>query len=285
MMKSHTSFKIGGPADLFIYINNENSLKIIIKELNALNIPFFIIGNGSNLLVSDEGYRGVVLSLSKSEKILRLENGNTIICSAGISLAKACVFAMQNSLSGLEFAWGIPGTCGGALFMNAGAYGNDISNIIESSKYINKNGEEKILNKDEMRLSYRKSFYSEFKGNCIISLTFKLKPFHLDKIKEKMYENIHKRKFKQPLNYPNAGSIFKRPEGYFAGTLIENAGLKGKSIGGAMVSPKHAGFIINTGGATAQDVKKLIEYIKKTVFEKFGVLLECEIKTLGNIIL
>ena len=285
MMKNHTSFKIGGPTDLFIYINNENSLKIIIKELNALNIPFFIIGNGSNLLVSDEGYRGVVLSLSKSEKILRLEDGDSIICSAGISLAKACVFAMQNSLSGLEFAWGIPGTCGGALFMNAGAYGNDISNIIESSKYINKNGEEKILNKDEMRLSYRKSFYSEFKGNCITSLTFKLKPFHLEKIKEKMYENIHKRKSKQPLDYPNAGSIFKRPEGHYAGTLIENAGLKGKSIGGAMVSPKHAGFIINTGGATAQDVKELIRYIKKTVFEKFGVLLECEIKTLGNIIL
>ena len=285
MMKSHTSFKIGGPADLFIYINNENSLKIIIKELNTLEIPFFIIGNGSNLLVSDEGYRGVVLSLSKSEKILRLENGDTIICSAGISLAKACVFAMQNSLSGLEFAWGIPGTCGGALFMNAGAYGNDISNIIESSKYINKNGEEKILSRDEMKLSYRKSFYSEFGNNCIISLAFKLKPSDLNKIKEKMYENIHKRKSKQPLDYPNAGSIFKRPKGYFAGTLIESAGLKGKSIGGAMVSPKHAGFIINTGGATAQDVKNLIEYIKKTVFEKFGVLLECEIKTLGNIIL
>ena len=285
MMKSHTSFKIGGPADLFIYINNENSLKIIIKELNTLEIPFFIIGNGSNLLVSDEGYRGVVFSLSKSEKILRLENGDTIICSAGISLAKACVFAMQNSLSGLEFAWGIPGTCGGALFMNAGAYGNDISNIIESSKYINKNGEEKILSKNEMKLSYRKSFYSEFGNNCIISLAFKLKPSDLNKIKEKMYENIHKRKSKQPLDYPNAGSIFKRPKGYFAGTLIESAGLKGKSIGGAMVSPKHAGFIINTGGATAQDVKNLIEYIKKTVFEKFGVLLECEIKTLGNIIL
>ena len=140
-----------------------------------------------------------------------------------------------------------------------------------------------ILNKDEMRLSYRKSFYSEFKGNCITSLTFKLKPFHLEKIKEKMYENIHKRTSKQPLDYPNAGSIFKRPEGHYAGTLIENAGLKGKSIGGAMVSPKHAGFIINTGGATAQDVKELIRYIKKTVFEKFGVLLECEIKTLGNV--
>lgn len=283
MMKYHTSFKIGGPADLFIYINNKNSLKIIIKELNNNGVPFFIIGNGSNLLVSDEGYRGVVLSLSKSEKRIYLKNSNTVICSAGISLARACVFAMKNSLSGLEFAWGIPGSCGGALFMNAGAYGNDISNIIESSKYIDKNGEEKILNKNEMNLSYRKSFYSDFNDNCIISLEFKLKPFYLDKIKEKMYENIHKRKSKQPLDYPNAGSIFKRPKGYFAGTLIENAGLKGKSIGGAMVSPKHAGFIINTGNAVAEDVKKLINHIKKTVFEKFGVQLECEIKTLGNI--
>ncbi|MBR0423210.1 MAG: UDP-N-acetylmuramate dehydrogenase [Clostridia bacterium] len=283
MMKNHTSFKIGGPADLFIYINNESSLKIIIKELNSIDIPFFILGNGSNLLVSDDGYRGVVLSLAKSEKNIILKNNDTIICSAGISLARACVFAMKNSLSGLEFAWGIPGTCGGALFMNAGAYGNDISNIIKNSKYIDKNGNEKTLNKNEMKLSYRKSFYSEFNDNCIISLEFKLKPSYLDKIKEKMYENIHKRKSKQPLDYPNAGSIFKRPEGYFAGTLIENAGLKEYSIGGAMVSPKHAGFIINTGDATAEDVKKLIDYIKKTVFEKFGVLLECEIKTLGNI--
>lgn len=283
MMKNHTSFKIGGPADLFIYINNENSLKILIKELSSNGMPFFIIGNGSNLLVSDEGYRGVVLNLSKSEKKLILKNNDILICSAGISLAKACVFAMKNSLSGLEFAWGIPGSCGGALFMNAGAYGNNISNIITSSKYIDKNGNERTLNKGEMMLSYRKSFYSDFNDNCIISLEFKLKPFRLDKIKEKMYENIHKRKFKQPLEYPNAGSIFKRPEGYFAGTLIEKSGLKGKTIGGAMVSPKHAGFIINKGDATAEDIKKLVRYIKKTVFEKFGVQLECEIKTLGNI--
>ena len=283
MMKNHTSFKIGGPADLFIYINNENSLKIIIKELNATGIPFFILGNGSNLLVSDEGYRGVVLSLTKSEKKLVLKDNETIICSAGIPLAKACVFAMKNSLSGLEFAWGIPGSCGGALFMNAGAYGNDISNIIMRSKYIDKNGEEKILSRDEMKLSYRKSFYSEFNDNCIISLEFKLKPFYSDKIKKQMYENIYKRKTKQPLDYPNAGSIFKRPEGYFAGALIEKSGLKGHSIGGAMVSPKHAGFIINAGDASATDVKKLINYIKKTVFENFGVELECEIKTLGNI--
>lgn len=283
MMKNHTSFKIGGPADLFIYINNENSLKTIIKKLNATNLPFFILGNGSNLLVSDEGYRGVVLSLSKSEKFLSLKNNNTIICSAGIPLAKVCVFAMRNSLSGLEFAWGIPGSCGGALFMNAGAYGNDISNIIESSKYIDKYGNEKTLNKSEMNLSYRKSFYSDFNDNCIVSLEFKLKSSYLNKIREQMYENIHKRKSKQPLDYPNAGSIFKRPEGYFAGTLIENAGLKGYTIGGAMVSPKHAGFIINTGNATAADVKKLIDHIKKVVFEKFGVQLECEIKTLGNI--
>ena len=282
-MKFHTSFRIGGPADLFIYVNNTESLKKILKKISETDVPFFILGNGSNLLVSDEGFRGIVLSLLKSERILRLENETTLLCSSGIPLAKACIFAMKNSLSGLEFAWGIPGSCGGALFMNAGAYGDDISKVILQGTHITLQGEEENLSKDQLALSYRKSFYSDNQF-IITSLKLSLNPLSSQEIRSRMYENIHKRKSKQPLNQPNAGSIFKRPgNGYYAGTLIESCGLKGFSIGGAMVSPKHAGFIVNTGNASAEDVARLISHIKKTVYDNSGINLECEIKTLGNI--
>lgn len=281
-LKKHTSFKIGGPADLFIYINNLSSGKALINLINKRNIPFFALGNGTNLLVSDEGYRGIVLSFSKCEKVLSLENENIINCSSGIPLAKICVTALQSGLTGLEFAWGIPGSCGGALFMNAGAYGSDISNIILSCSHLLPDGTEETLNKDALELSYRKSFYSD-KSLLITSIKFKLEKSDPKIIREKMYENISKRKSKQPLEYANAGSIFKRPEGYFAGALIEECGLKGKSFGGAMVSPKHSGFIVNTGNASAKDVIRLIRFIQEKVYNKFGVKLECEIKTLGNL--
>lgn len=283
-MKNHTTFKIGGPAKLFIYVNNENSLSVLLDFINKNNLPFFVIGKGSNLLVADEGYSGVVLSLCKSEQILELSDENTITCSAGLPLAKVCVFAMQNNLSGLEFAWGIPGSCGGALYMNAGAYGEDISCVISEAWHIDSdNGKIQNLKKPEMELSYRKSYYTN-KPLIISKMKFELTPSAQNKIREKMCENIKKRKSKQPIEFPNAGSIFKRPGGgYYAGTLIEENGLKGQSVGGAMVSPKHAGFIINTGGATANDVATLIQKIKKTVKENSGVQLECEVKTLGNI--
>lgn len=281
-LKKHTSFKIGGPADLFIYINNLSSGKALINLINKRNTPFFALGNGTNLLVSDEGYRGIVLSFSKCEKVLSLENENIINCSSGIPLAKICVTALQSGLAGLEFAWGIPGSCGGALFMNAGAYGSDISNIILSCSHLLLDGTEETLNKDALELSYRKSFYSD-KSLLITSMKFKLEKSDPKIIREKMYENISKRKSKQPLEYANAGSIFKRPEGYFAGALIEECGLKGKSFGGAMVSPKHSGFIVNTGNASAKDVIRLIRFIQEKVYNKFGVKLECEIKTLGNL--
>ncbi len=281
-LKKHTSFKIGGPADLFIYINNLSSGKALINLINKRNTPFFALGNGTNLLVSDEGYRGIVLSFSKCEKVLSLENENIINCSSGIPLAKICVTALQSGLTGLEFAWGIPGSCGGALFMNAGAYGSDISNIILSCSHLLPDGTEETLNKDALELSYRKSFYSD-KSLLITSMKFKLEKSDPKIIREKMYENISKRKSKQPLEYANAGSIFKRPEGYFAGALIEECGLKGKSFGGAMVSPKHSGFIVNTGNASAKDVIRLIRFIQEKVYNKFGVKLECEIKTLGNL--
>lgn len=282
-LKNHTSFKIGGPADLFIYVNSKESLKLLLNLINKNNVPFFVLGNGSNLLVADDGYRGVVLNLTKNFKTLILENRNTVRCDAGVPLAKLCVFAMQNNLSGLEFAWGIPGSCGGALFMNAGAYGDDISNVIKTGTHITLSGEEKTLGKNEMELAYRKSFYSD-KPFIITSLTFELIPSSSENIRSKMYENIHKRKTKQPLEYPNAGSIFKRPgNGYYAGTLIEQSGLKGTSVGGAMVSPKHAGFIINKGNAAAKDVVDLVKLIKEKVYNDSGIRLECEIKTLGNI--
>lgn len=281
-LKKHTSFKIGGPADLFIYINNLSSGKALINLINKRNTPFFALGNGTNLLVSDEGYRGIVLSFSKCEKVLSLENENIINCSSGIPLAKICVTALQSGLTGLEFAWGIPGSCGGALFMNAGAYGSDISNIILSCSHLLPDGTEETLNKDALELSYRKSFHSD-KSLLITSMKFKLEKSDPKIIREKMYENISKRKSKQPLEYANAGSIFKRPEGYFAGALIEECGLKGKSFGDAMVSPKHSGFIINTGNASAKDVIRLIRFIQEKVYNKFGVRLECEIKTLGNL--
>lgn len=281
-LKKHTSFKIGGPADLFIYINNLSSGKALINLINKRNTPFFALGNGTNLLVSDEGYRGIILSFSKCEKVLSLENENIINCSSGIPLAKICVTALQSGLTGLEFAWGIPGSCGGALFMNAGAYGSDISNIILSCSHLLPDGTEETLNKDALELSYRKSFYSD-KSLLITSMKFKLEKSDPKIIREKMYENISKRKSKQPLEYANAGSIFKRPEGYFAGALIEECGLKGKSFGGAMVSPKHSGFIVNTGNASAKDVIRLIRFIQEKVYNKFGVKLECEIKTLGNL--
>lgn len=282
-IKKHTSFKIGGNADVFIYVNNIESLKIILGLITTENIPYFIIGNGTNLLVADDGFRGVVLNLQHGLKDIEInKEENTIYCEAGVPLNKVCVCALQNNLSGLEFAWGIPGTCGGALSMNAGAYGSDISNVIESSKHLTPSGTTETLSKNELNLSYRKSIFSD-KPFIISSMKFKLHKANEKDIRAKMYENISKRKSKQPLEYPNAGSIFKRPNGYFAGALIEQSGFKGKFVGGAMVSPKHSGFIINTGKATASDVSNLIYLIKDKVYKEFGVILECEIKTLGNV--
>lgn len=282
-MKKHTSFKIGGNADVFIYVNNIENLKIILGLITTENIPYFIIGNGTNLLVADDGFRGVVLNLQHGLKNIEInKEENTIYCEAGVPLNKVCVCALQNNLSGLEFAWGIPGTCGGALSMNAGAYGSDISNVIESSKHLTPSETTETLSKNELNLSYRKSIFSD-KPFIISSMKFKLHKANEKDIRAKMYENISKRKSKQPLEYPNAGSIFKRPKGYFAGALIEQSGFKGKFVGGAMVSPKHSGFIINTGKATASDVSNLIYLIKDKVYKEFGVILECEIKTLGNV--
>lgn len=281
-MCNHTSFKIGGKTDFFVTVDSINILKKLIKILNDLKTNFFLIGNGSNLLVSDNGFRGVIIKLGSGFRNINLIDDATIECGAGVPLAKLCSFAQQNSLCGLEFAYGIPGTVGGAIFMNAGAYGSEIKSVICSAKSIDYSGE--IINRsaDNMELSYRNSIYKKV-DEIILSAKFKLKKGDKIHIKQKMNDFIKRRKEKQPLEYPSAGSIFKRPVGNFAGTLIQSCGLKGKQIGDAMVSPKHCGFIINAGNATCSDVVELIDHIKAVVLEKTDIALECEVETIGDI--
>ena len=273
----HSSFKIGGPADIFIKPYNILQLKEIIKNCNNLQIPYNVIGNGTNIIFKDNGFKGAIINISSKMEDIQIENDYEITASAGTTLAKLAYFAMEHSLTGLEFCWGIPGNVGGAVFMNAGAYNREIKDVIINSYYIDNNCNEGFLTKNEMQLGYRYSIYFDNKF-IITSAKFKLTPATKQDIKLKMDEFMAKRKLKQPLEFPNAGSIFKRPKGNYAGTLIEQCGLKGFSVGGAEVSKKHAGFIINKGTATAEDVIKLISIIKKTVFEKTGYNLEPEIK-------
>ncbi len=275
-MSKHTSFKIGGDADIFITVNSKDDLVVVIEVLNEFKIPFLVVGNGSNLLVSDDGIRGAVIKLGGDFNKITLESDDTIKCGAGTALSRLCTFALQESLSGLEFAYGIPGKVGGAVFMNAGAYGEEIKDIIVSAESITYSGEIIKRTADEMALSYRNSLYRDV-DEIILSVKFRLEPGDKLHIKERMDGYIARRKEKQPLNYPNAGSIFKRPVGNFAGTLIQNCGLQGTKIGGAMVSTKHAGFIVNQGEATCNDVVRLINHIKETVMKKTGVALECEV--------
>ena len=273
-MRAHTTFKIGGEADIFIIPASPAALIYAVKKCNELEIPYFILGNGSNLLVSDGGIEGAVISLSGINSII--SDGEKITCGAGAMLSSVCLKALSLSLTGLEFAYGIPGTAGGALYMNAGAYGGQTADVIESAECLTATGEIKTLKKENMQLGYRSSVFKNG-GLIIISLTFALKKGDKAEIKAEMDELLNRRKQKQPLEYPSAGSTFKRPEGYFAGALIEKNGLKGLTVGGAQVSEKHAGFVINRGGATAADVKALIGKIQKKVFENDGVMLEPEV--------
>ena len=279
-MSKHTTFKIGGPADLFIIVDTKDSLIGTLDALKKLNIPFKILGNGSNLLVSDEGIKGAVIKFGEKFKKIKVLNEDSnrvkIYCGAGVQNSKFCIFAKENGFSGAEFLYGIPGTIGGAIYMNAGAYSSEIKDIIVSSESIDQNGETISLSKEQMKFSYRKSMFSKNK-NILISAIFELEKGELDKIALKMEQNIKKRKSSQPLNFPNAGSIFKRPEKGFASKLIDECDLKGLKVGGAAVSTKHAGFIVNTGGAKCEDVLKLIKIIKNTVAKKTGVLLDLEV--------
>ncbi|MDD6989168.1 UDP-N-acetylmuramate dehydrogenase [Ruminococcus sp.] len=275
-MSKHTSFKIGGNADAYIKVNNLSKLSTILKECQDSDVDYIILGNGSNLLVSDEGIRGAVIRLDGDFRKITLVDDTTIFCGAGATLAYLCKFALNCGLSGLEFAWGIPGTVGGAVFMNAGAYDGEMKDVVHSVSHISPNGEIGRTEKDDLRFGYRTSIYRS--NNMIITgITLKLKKGNPDEIRAKMDDYMLRRSTKQPLEYPSAGSVFKRPEGNFAGALIEQCGLKGKLCGGAQVSEKHAGFIINKSNATAKDVRELITQIQKTVSDKTGYNLECEL--------
>lgn len=279
-MSRYTTFKIGGAAQMLVSVPNISALKAILKLCDKEQIPVFLLGKGSNLLVSDKGIEGVVIRLEGDFKRITLVEDDTVYCGAGVSLARLCRFALDNGLSGLEFAWGIPGSAGGAAYMNAGAYGGEMKDVLISCNHVTKSGEFGALSGDELKLSYRRSAYTE-NSSIITGISVRLHKDSKAEINRRMDDYMQRRKDKQPLEYPSAGSVFKRPEGYFAGALIQDSGLKGVAVGGAMVSPKHAGFIINTGDARCSDVLSLIEHIKKTVNDKFGVELECEVKPVG----
>ena len=275
-LKDYTSFKIGGKADLMVFPENENMISELLKFADNNSVPVFILGKGSNLLISDDGIRGLVINTCKFDEI-KLIDDTTIYCQSGASLLKVCRFALEHSLSGLEFAFGIPGTAGGAAYMNAGAYGGEMKDVLVSCEHIDSKGNKQNYSGDELNLSYRHSVYAD-SSLFITSLTLKLNKGDKNEIKSKMEELMFKRKDKQPLDYPSAGSTFKRPEGYFAGALIEQCGLKGFRIGDAGVSEKHAGFVINHGNATAKDVVDLINHCRDTVYKSTGVILEPEVK-------
>jgi UDP-N-acetylmuramate dehydrogenase len=275
-MKKHTTFRIGGEVSAYIKVSNLSRLSAIIKECKVADVDYIVLGNGSNVLVSDEGIDSVVIRLDGEFKKISLINETTIYCGAGVTLATLCKFALKNGLTGLEFAWGIPGSVGGAVFMNAGAYGGEMKDVIHSVSHITRRGEIGRIEGDDLQLGYRTSVYRQ-NGHIITGVTLKLQKASQNDIQAKMDDYLSRRSSKQPLEYPSAGSVFKRPEGAFAGALIEQCGLKGKTIGGAEVSEKHAGFIINKGNATANDVKQLIKEIKNTVKTKTGYDLECEL--------
>lgn len=276
LMSKHTTFKIGGKADAYIKVNNLSKLSTILKECKDSDVDYMLLGNGSNLLVSDEGIRGTVIRLDGDFRKISLVDETTVFCGAGASLAYLCKFALKCGLSGLEFAWGIPGTVGGAVFMNAGAYDGEMKNIVHSVSHISPDGKIGRTEKDDLCFGYRTSVYRS--NNMIITgVTFKLKKGNPDEIRNKMDDYMQRRSEKQPLEFPSAGSVFKRPEGNYAGALIEQCGLKGKMFGGAQVSEKHAGFIINKSNASASDVRQLISEVQKTVADKTGYNLECEL--------
>lgn len=275
-MKKHTSFKIGGPADLFVTPASEEVLRKVVAACHEREMPLFVMGSGSNLLVSDDGVRGVVLHTGGLSD-LSVSGGKEILCGAGVRLSQLCSAAAEQALSGLEFAWGIPGTCGGAAFMNAGAYGGEMKDVVTQCSHIAPDGSEGVLTGEELQFGYRHSAYAD-NGCVITSVRMQLTLGEQGMIHMRMDDLLARRKEKQPLELPSAGSVFKRPPDNFAGTLIEECGLKGLTIGGAMVSEKHAGFIVNMGEATSSDVRRLIEKIKNEVFLRTGVELQCEIR-------
>ncbi|HAL02762.1 MAG TPA: UDP-N-acetylenolpyruvoylglucosamine reductase [Lachnospiraceae bacterium] len=282
-MSMHTTFRIGGPARYFAIVNSEEDLIKTIKLVREENQEYFVLGNGSNILVSDKGFDGVVLQLSGEFDTIHL-SGNNIIAGSGLLLSQVAKTALDNSLAGLEFASGIPGTIGGAIVMNAGAYGSEMKDVVKAVRILWLEPDEptiETLTLDDLKLSYRHSILKERKG-IVLDVKLTLKPGSKEEIKSIMDDLAAKRREKQPLEYPSAGSTFKRPEGYFAAKLIEDAGLKGYKVGTAMVSDKHAGFVVNTGGAKATEVKQVMDHVVHTVNQSFGITLEPEVILLGE---
>lgn len=279
-MKNHTTFKIGGPVDVMIIPTNEEEIIDCIKFLREKDIDFLIMGNGSNLLIRDGGIRGVVVKIAKGFSNIEVE-GNNMYCQAGALLSTVSNVALDHSLENFEFASGIPGTIGGAITMNAGAYGGEMKDVVKKVRVLDKNNNVKEYTKEEMDFKYRNSRVVE-DGLIILGIELDLGKGNYGTIKETINELTYKRTSKQPLEYPSGGSTFKRPEGYYAGKLIDDAGLRGLRHGGAMVSEKHCGFIINKENATCKDVLHLISVIQKIVMDKYGVKLQREIKLLGE---
>lgn len=279
-MSAHTTFRIGGPADMFVSVRSISEVRELIKAAKETMTPFMVIGNGSNMLVSDKGIRGLVIHIGKDLSDISV-SGNIITAQAGALMSKVASEALRAELTGFETLSGIPGSLGGGLFMNAGAYGGEIKNVVKSVTYIDESGEIYTVSNEECKFSYRHSIFCDG-GKYILSAELELKKGDPSEIKAAMDDYNNRRKEKQPLSMPSAGSTFKRPEGYFAGRLIEDCGLKGYRVGGAMISDLHAGFVVNTGNATASDVMTLIDDVRDMVRKKFGVELEPEVRLIGE---
>lgn len=279
-MSKHTTFRIGGPAEFYLCPHSTKEIQKIMEICKREGLPYFILGNGSNLLVSDQGYRGVVIQLWKNFNDITVKDC-CITAKAGALLSKIAAEALEAGLTGMEFASGIPGTLGGAVVMNAGAYGGEMKDIIREVKILDETGNVQVLSKEEMKMGYRTSIVKE-KGYTVLSAVLELKQGDRKEIRAVMEDLKTKRTSKQPLDMPSAGSTFKRPEGYFAGKLIMDCGLRGFSVGGAQISEKHCGFVVNKGGATATDVITLIREVQRRVKEKFGVDMETEVRFLGE---
>jgi len=279
-MSQHTTFRIGGPADVFVMPENYEQIREVLRLCKEEKLPFFVLGNGSNLLVSDSGYRGVIIQMDRNMEEIRLD-GEEIHACAGALLSSVAVAARNTSLTGFEFAGGIPGTIGGAAVMNAGAYGGELKDVLKEVTVMTREGEILTIPADKLEMGYRTSIIKTA-GYLVLEAVISLKKGDEEKIRAVMKELSERRTEKQPLDYPSAGSTFKRPEGYFAGKLIMDSGLRGYRVGGAQVSEKHCGFVINAGGATAEDVRSLMDHVIRVVREKYGVTLEPEVKFLGD---
>lgn len=279
-MSKHTTFRVGGPADFYAVPSCTDEVKGLVDYCKKTDMPYYIIGNGSNLLVGDKGFRGLIIQISKNMSDIEVE-GTKVKAYAGALLSKVASVILNEELTGFEFAAGIPGTVGGAVRMNAGAYGGEMKDILESADVLDNEGNVINLSNEELKLSYRSSIVSE-KGYVVLRATYNLKKGNKDEIKALMDDLKNRRVTKQPLEFPSAGSTFKRPEGYFAGKLIQDAGLRGFSVGGAQVSEKHCGFVINKGNATAKDIVDLMDQVILKVQNEFGVTLEPEVRRIGE---